>query len=1362
MLLISATILATTRHRARSDSESKLITKKETKIQEEHFMVRKEFLNGVVVALLLAACLVIQPAQAKGTADNSKGKQKVNKVTAQSDYYAPMDINTIFNYYSNVGDGSFNPYKSDNEGFEFPKGSNVGTCIFEDGLVWTAFKNDTLYCGGSTYNHGLQAGRILQDGTASSLPVADDPTKDEYRIYRVRPDIKPTSDQAAIAKETNLLNQSEVPYINRPNITQPSTGPVTASGLMQQYWDDWNQWPALEGAPFTDANGVAHLSGGPGYDPTTCTPGFPGADQTEWMVMNDVSTSATNGLYGSNPIGIEVQRTIWAYNRTGALGSTIFVSYKFINRSGVKLDTMYVSQWADPDLGFAGDDATGCDTTRSLGYVYNGQATDANFASLGEAPPSAGFDFFQGPIVPGAPTDTAIFNMQKVAGRKNLPMTAFTFFINGNTTFGDPNLTSNGPNGTPQWYNLMRGLVSTTGQPFPASVTGGSKFCYPGDPVSSTGPTFIGQGKVSPPADVRMALCSGPFSMAPGDTQQVVVAAVAAQGTSYLSSVSYLKYYDDIAQTAYNYFFNLPSAPPPPQVNVAQLDGQIVLSWGDSASNAVEEHFSDKGYAFQGYNVWQLPTNSPNNAKLLATYDLVTSQGIITDFTFDPITGFVIPKPVQFGTHSGLQHSIIITEDAFTNTPIVNDRDYYFAVTAYSYNGTGVEPNNLESPISGNIIDARAQVTPPGVVAPSFGSYSNVTHVGTSDGAVSVNVVDPSLVTGNQYQVSFHNETYSLGADDQWTDVTAASKAKRAGKPQDLTGSSVSVAASWNEATKGNVDIHFTADVVSPNQDFCDGISLKFPAGIIIDTTYSPTSNNTGASIPFYLDRTTNTIFYGDSAVLSSDTTKRTGNGIFAGGEDIHVVVHPATVPMIINYTMYDDNFGATYVDSAQGYPTGRLVDVTSADTVSTIANKIIIQHQWNVTDLTAGSLVLQNQTIYNGADIYDQGTYFKANGLYGPGGSSGTLARNIGVAPAVFNGLSVSVNGSFAAPTKIGSITLNGSSVTGSGGEYVGGGFDISDFTIFGFADGTAAGSLPSYGGAGGVPSSDINDLQQGYELKWTGVLGDTTINGKTVVITKSGGSIATLFGASNYSIANHPLNPNPGTKAPFTIRIPFEVWNTDKNEQVNLLVYDRNAKKLDPATADTFSVWRTNDRMYVWVVNTKYTPTVIAPTSSIVADSATWNWVFFASAFKTGDDIRIHYNKPLQIGKDTYTFTIPKVTYSADSAKQSIAKINVFPNPYFGFNKLEADKYDRWVRFTHLPSTNVTIRIFNLAGILVRTLVKPASNSTQFMDWNLLNENQLPVASGMYIAFIDCGPLGTKTLKLAVIPEQQFLDHY
>jgi len=55
--------------------------------------------------------------------------------------------------------------------------------------------------------------------------------------------------------------------------------------------------------------------------------------------------------------------------------------------------------WNDIDLGEAGDDFVGADTTLSLLYSYNANAVDAVYAPL--PPPAVGFDFFQGPLVKG-------------------------------------------------------------------------------------------------------------------------------------------------------------------------------------------------------------------------------------------------------------------------------------------------------------------------------------------------------------------------------------------------------------------------------------------------------------------------------------------------------------------------------------------------------------------------------------------------------------------------------------------------------------------------------------------------------------------------------------------------------------------------------------------------------------------------------------------------------------------------------------------------------------------------------------------------------------------------------------------------
>ncbi len=142
-----------------------------------------------------------------------------------------------------------------------------------------------------------------------------------------------------------------------------------------------------------------------------------------------------------------------------------------------------------------------------------------------------------------------------------------------------------------------------------------------------------------------------------------------------------------------------------------------------------------------------------------------------------------------------------------------------------------------------------------------------------------------------------------------------------------------------------------------------------------------------------------------------------------------------------------------------------------------------------------------------------------------------------------------------------------------------------------------------------------------------------------------------------------------------------------------------------------------------------------------------------------EAGTTFRIISTKP-NTPADVFTFTAPAVSVDNDLAKQDVALINVYPNPYLGFNPQEINRYARFVTFNHLPQ-KATIRIFNLAGVLVRTLVK--DDATQFAQWDLNNSADFPVSAGMYVAYIDLPDLGTtKILKLGIIPEQQYLDRW
>jgi hypothetical protein len=451
---------------------------------------------------------------------------KFEKVTTNNSYRAFL-INSVFNHYGNNGDGSYNSPGNPASGFEFPIGSGKFLC-FEDGVVWGGLHKGrtTPTVGGSTYRHGLQAGKILYDGTLSTPPIADDPSLTRYRVYRVRPDVNPTSplDSVAGIIEAERLLISR--YENQ-----------TAQQIYDQYVADWNEWPASEGAPYrdVDSNGI--------YNPAVDIPGRPGSGQTLWYVANDMDSTRTKYFAASPSIGLEMQKTVWGYNLSGAIGNTIFISTLLINKSGAPIDSMFLVQWADPDIGDWGDDFAGCDLERNLGYAYNSSHTDTDY---GTQVPAGGFSLLQGPIVT-SPGDSAIFKRRFRQGFKNLPMSAFVFFVNGSSLYVDP---AQGANGDVEWYKVMKGLSAQSGAEYIDPITGlPTKFTLSGDPVTGTGWIDGTHGLI--PGDRRICMVTGPFTMAPGDTQELVVAHLAGMGSDRLSSLSMLRFYADLVATAF-------------------------------------------------------------------------------------------------------------------------------------------------------------------------------------------------------------------------------------------------------------------------------------------------------------------------------------------------------------------------------------------------------------------------------------------------------------------------------------------------------------------------------------------------------------------------------------------------------------------------------------------------------------------------------------------------------------------------------------------------------------------------------------------------------------------------------------------
>ncbi|UCF65533.1 MAG: hypothetical protein JSW33_06790 [bacterium] len=658
-----------------------------------------------------------------------------------------------------------------NSGGIYPRAT--GGVVFTDGLVWGGIIDragtPTIHVGGVTYNVGTVAGHIQEDGTASDANLA--------AIYKIR------SDWRTLAAGQVKQEAAEIFQVDPDAVTDAQT-----DELIAQYKADWINWPVELGAPYVDVNdnGI--------YDPvldadgaaTTAGdhPGIASADQVLWYVNNDLDASQTAYLYGSDPMGVELQVTMWGYNQPNArLGQIIFKKYTFINKSNDVFDSMYVAQWCDPDVGTYTNDVVGCDSVVGLGFAYNGEATDGEFDVFGIAPPAMGYDFFQGPLVEGIAgqdknlngvddaEDYGIFNLKVVGpGLINLPMTSFGYFSAGNTQWDDPTLQDY--EGTLMWYNLLRGYITLDDvinpTPFTHRATGKATL-WPlnGDPVAGTG-DIDGQGANFAPADRRMSLNSGPFVMQPGDTQEVVVAMLGGISDSYLNSVADLKLTDEIAQTVYNDLFqSIPKPPSSPNVQAFADEAGIVLNWGwDTASKNAIENTVIAGYEFEGYNVYQLPSSSAgkSSAVRIATFD-IANNGVTTIYgnVFDPKYGEVIRVPVQFGNDLGIERYLVVDKDYINNRALFPGNTYYYAVTAYNYNGDPqlIEDEALESSLL--ILTVRTQSPPPGVrYEGQPGGEIAVDHAeGSSDGQVSITIVDPAASNAQDYEIFFTENTDS-------------------------------------------------------------------------------------------------------------------------------------------------------------------------------------------------------------------------------------------------------------------------------------------------------------------------------------------------------------------------------------------------------------------------------------------------------------------------------------------------------------------------------------------------------------------------------------------------------------------------
>lgn len=525
---------------------------------------------------------------------------------------------------------------------------------------------------------------------------------------------------------------------------------------------DWSDWPVDQGAP-VDENGDPLLLG----------------DMTIYSVWNDLTD---HDAYGSNPLNAEIHQLAWAYDRSDQIGDMIFLKWTIVNKSGKTWDDTHFAIWSDPDLGHAGDDFVGCDTTLNLGFCYNFSNNDDQY---GDAPPAVGFYLLQGPIVTSTGNTTILPNGTVISDAKSLDMTGFIHSKKSDTFDGSPHSAQD-------IYNFFHGkwrngYFITEGGDGTDQNNPPSKYMYPGDPESGIGWLDVY------PSDRRFYMVTGPFTLevwvdSDGDgvaefgepgVQEIIAAVMVARGTSNLNSVTKLKKISILAQSAYDRNFEFCTPPEAPLVTASALPNEIILTWDEHSEynedgspyesvDPVAAVFfgdtmiidntikivDDSTYNFYGYTVYQYSDAVGSDAVEVNSLNI----GDITD-----ATKYSKQRFIRILTNYN-------SEVGTVGDTLINGKEYYFGIMAdayleYSYDQIISSDTTIESVTPCFVPGIRYNSGEDSSLAVSYKAVNSSIPAG--DGSVEVTVIDPSQTTGLYYRINFNN-------DDTWNLVSAS------------------------------------------------------------------------------------------------------------------------------------------------------------------------------------------------------------------------------------------------------------------------------------------------------------------------------------------------------------------------------------------------------------------------------------------------------------------------------------------------------------------------------------------------------------------------------------------------------------
>lgn len=443
-------------------------------------------------------------------------------------------------------------------------------------------------------------------------------------------------------------------------------------------------------------------------------------DEMVFWIYNDQGGGAPHARTKGNPIQMEVQVQAFSYLTNDELNDMTFQRYKLINRATERIDSTFFAMWVDADLGCHKDDYIGCDSSKSLMYTYNRDATDGepgcDCPSAGGGVvntycnnvPILGVDYFRGPL------DTF---------GNEIGMSSFIYY--NNPSEGNPPAYSHDPDLPIQFYRYLTGYWND-GQPFTYGGDGynsgaQTKYALQDPPNDPNGWSMCTANL--PGYDRRTLQASGPFSLLPGAVNELIIGIPWVPDAKYpCPDLEQLFRADKLAQGLFDNCFDLLDGPDAPNVDWVELNRQLVaVLTNQGNSNNLDEKYEEVDflapdeykfspdpairelvkYKFEGYRIYQLINPNVTNADFdnpdvsRPVYQVDIKNGVAEIYNWvelrDPNNNNQIfyPELQVDGQDLGLRHTFSITDDKFAtgnDKRLVNHKKYYFAVIAYAYN----------------------------------------------------------------------------------------------------------------------------------------------------------------------------------------------------------------------------------------------------------------------------------------------------------------------------------------------------------------------------------------------------------------------------------------------------------------------------------------------------------------------------------------------------------------------------------------------------------------------------------------------------------------------------------------------------